>query len=109
MPPPPPTPAAWPADTNPTPPGLKLEVKIDPPEQTVLEGELVEFECTTVALVRLEVKNPICPSQNPSFTRSQPPSPGCERREKFRWVEGPIMVADFSKSKSQRFTSYCVF
>ena len=64
MPPPPPTPAAWPAETSQTPPGLKLEVKIDPPEQTVMEGEMVEFECTAVALVMLEV-NPSCPNLSP--------------------------------------------
>ena len=65
MPPPPPTPAAWPAETSPIPPGLKLEVNIDPPEQTVMVGEMVEFECTAVALVRLEVKNPSCPHLSP--------------------------------------------
>ena len=58
--PPPPTPA----EPSPTPSGLKLEVNIDPPEQTVMEGEMVEFECTVVALVRLEV-NPSCPNLSP--------------------------------------------
>lgn len=40
-------------------------MNIDPPEQTVMEGEMVEFECTAVALVRLEVKNPSCPNLSP--------------------------------------------
>ena len=64
MPPPRPTPAAWPAETSASPPGLKLEVKIDPAEQIVSVGEMVEFECSAVALVRLEVR-PCCPIISP--------------------------------------------
>ena len=44
-------------------------MNIDPPEQTVMVGEMVEFECTAVALVRLEVKNPSGPNHlSPSGT-----------------------------------------
>ena len=44
-----------------------------------------------------------------SFTRSRRPSPGCERKDKFPWVEGPIMVADFSKSKSRKYIDHIEF